>query len=298
MSSWKGKTRGGTSGYKFFITLLKYLGIRSAYFFLKPIVLYYFLFAHKERKAIYQYFHRVLKYSVAKSLLSILKNFDLLGQVLLDKIVFLAGFNNKFTFDFDGEENLHEITEMGSGGLLIGAHIGNWEIAGKLLERIKTPVSIVLLDAEHRRIKELMDNVMVKRDMKIIPIKDDYSHLVKINEALNNNELVAIHGDRFLPGASTVNCEFLGITAKFPSGPFYLASKYNKPVVFVAAMKETRDHYHFYASRPKIYKYPANPKTRTTQLRNMVRDYVMYLDGIIRKYPLQWFNYYSFWEME
>ena len=90
MSSWKGKTRGGTSGYKFFITLLKYLGIRSAYFFLKPIVLYYFLFAHKERKAIYQYFHSVLNYSVAKSLLSILKNFNLLGQVLLDKIVFLA----------------------------------------------------------------------------------------------------------------------------------------------------------------------------------------------------------------
>ena len=298
MPSWKGKTRGGLSGYKIFIALLRYFGINSAYFLLRFIVLYFFFFAPKERNAIFQYFHNIHKYSVLKSLLSIFRNFFMLGQVLLDKIALLAGFSNKFTFNFEGEEYLREITNAGNGGVLISAHIGNWEIAGQLLERLETPVNIVMLDAEHEKIKHLMNDVLVKRGMKIIPIQNNYSHLVKISESLKNNEMVAIHGDRFLPGTKTINCEFLGENANFPSGPFYLASKYNKPLVFVAAMKETKNHYHFYASKPRKYPYPANLKTRNEQLKKMVIDYVADLEGKVRKYPVQWFNYYYFWEIE
>ena len=41
MSTWKGKTRGGTFGYLFFIYLIKYLGITAAYLFLSLVVLYF-----------------------------------------------------------------------------------------------------------------------------------------------------------------------------------------------------------------------------------------------------------------
>ena len=85
--------------------------------------------------------------------------------------------------------------------MLISAHIGNWEIAGQLLDRIKTSVNIVMLEAEHERIKAMLDEVMIKKNMNIIPVKEDYTHLIKISSALKNNELVAIHGDRFMPGS-------------------------------------------------------------------------------------------------
>ena len=42
MSSWKGKTRGGLFGYKFFISILKYSGLSVAYFFLRFVVIYFF----------------------------------------------------------------------------------------------------------------------------------------------------------------------------------------------------------------------------------------------------------------
>ena len=47
MSTWKGKTRGGTFGYLFFIYLIKYLGITAAYGFLSLVVLYFIPFAPK-----------------------------------------------------------------------------------------------------------------------------------------------------------------------------------------------------------------------------------------------------------
>lgn len=294
MSSWKGKTRGGLAGYRFFIFILKYLGINFTYFFLRFIVLYFVLFVPKGRKPIFSYFRSILHFGYWKSVQYIFKNFYLLGQVLIDKVALLAGFSNRFTFDFDGESHIRDMAAT-TGGLLIGAHMGNWEIAGQLLERIETKVHIVMVEAEHEKIKSLLDSVMVKKKMDVIIIQDDFSHLFKIKEALQHNELVAIHGDRFLPGSKTMPCKFLGQVADFPTGPFYLGVKYAKPVSFVSALKETNTHYHFYATPAKIYTAKGNLQSREKQTHLMLEDYVKQLEITVRKQPEQWFNYYYFW---
>ena len=295
MSSWKGKTRGGVVGYKIFISILKYIGLPFAYFILRFIVVYFVIFSPKGSKIIYSYFKHIHGYTTFSSVISIFRNFYLLGQVLIDKISMLAGFKNKFTFDFDGENYLQDMIDMKKGGVLIGAHVGNWEIAGQLLERLDVKINIVMLDAEHKRIKNMLDSVLVKKNMNIIAIKEDFSHLFKIKEALQNSEFIAIHGDRFIPGTKTISCKFLGKEAMFPTGTLYLASKYGSPVSFVAAMKETNTHYSFYASSPKIYPYPSNLKTRKSEQKKMIEVYVHELEKIVLKYPLQWFNYYYFW---
>lgn len=294
MSSWKGKTRGTPAGYRFFIFLLKYPGLQFSYQFLKFVVLYFVLFSPKARNPIFFYFHKILHFSFLKSIQYTFKNFYLLGQVLLDKVALLAGFSNKFTFDFDGENHIRDMAAS-SGGLLIGAHIGNWEIAGQLLERIETRVHIVMLEAEHKKIRQLLDNVMTKKKMEVITIQDDMSHLFAIKEALARNELVAIHGDRFLPGSKTVEANFLGKKALFPVGPFYLSIKYKKPVTFVSAVKETNTHYHFYATKPKLYQAGTNATMRNDQLKNILDDYIFEMEKILKKHPEQWFNYYYFW---
>ncbi|MCF6342917.1 MAG: acyltransferase, partial [Bacteroidales bacterium] len=218
MSSWKGKTRGTLAGYRFFVFILRYPGLNFAYFFLRFVVLYFVLFAPKARKPMLFYFRNIHHFSYFKSVVFLFRNFYLLGQVLLDKVALLAGFSNQFTFDFEGESHIRDMAAR-SGGLLIGAHMGNWEIAGQLLERIEAPVHIVMVEAEHEKIKALLDSTMVKKQMNIIVIRDDFSHIFKIKEALQRNELVAIHGDRFLPGSKTMRCQFLGKDAEFPTGP-------------------------------------------------------------------------------
>jgi len=36
-------------------------------------------------------------------------------------------------------------------------------------------------------------------------------------------------------------------------------------------------------------------KTREAGLQQAVSDYASTLETMVRKYPLQWFNYYNFW---
>ncbi len=296
MPAWEGKTRGNRFGYRFFIFILKYLGICFTYLFLHFVVTYFFFFTGKERDAIYRYYRKILKKGKTASVAGVYRNFYKLGQILIDKVALLSGFHTRFTFDFDGENYLHQMIKEGGGGMLIGAHMGNWEVAGQLLDRVTTRVNIVMLDAEHERIKSLLEEVIKRHEVKIIPIKDDLSHLIAIRNALQNNELVSIHGDRFMEGSKTVETVVAGHKATLPLGPFLLATKYRKPVTFVMAAREKGFHYHFTATPPRVYAAPSDRKKENTALQQIITDYSLWLEEKIMRYPHQWFNYFPFWD--
>jgi predicted LPLAT superfamily acyltransferase len=179
---------------------------------------------------------------------------------------------------------------------MISAHIGNWEMSGKKSDRINKTMNLVMLDAEHQRIKHYLESVMKDRNFKVIPLKDDLSHLISIRKALDNAELIAIHGDRFVEGAKYLTADFMGHKAKFPEGPFYLALRMNAPVSFAFAMKDGRKHYHFYATPPKKYAIQNGKRISSQDLEPVLGDYIFALETMLKKYPEQWFNYYEFWE--
>ena len=292
MSAWQGKSRGTPLGYRIFVWILNTFGVLPAYFLLRFVTLYYFFFSLKASRQIYSLYRHKLNYGRLASIARLYNNYFLLGQSIIDKVVLMSGIKNNFSFNFDGEENLLKIADMQKGGILLSAHIGNWDVAGHLFTRLQTAINIVLYDAEHEQIKEYLEGVTGKRNVNIIVIKDNLSHIYAISDALNRNELVCMHADRFLPGNKTMATEFLGQHAKFPMGPFLLAATFKVPVSFVFAAKETKLHYHFFAS--KIKDYSSFDKDRMMQ--EMLHDFAKEMETKLKQYPEQWFNYYNFWE--
>ncbi|HMX36605.1 MAG TPA: lipid A biosynthesis acyltransferase [Ferruginibacter sp.] len=291
MSSWQGKSKGTPLGYRIFVWILKNAGLSPAYFLLRFVVFYYFLFSWKASGHIYRLYRHKLGFGTGKSLRYLYRNYYLLGQGLIDKVVMMAGIPNKFSFDFDGEENLRAIAQLKKGGILLSAHIGNWDVAGHLFTRLETPINIVMYDGEHEQIKQYLESVTGKRTMNIILIKDDLSHIYAISEAFVRNELVCMHADRFVEGNKTLSADFLGQPARFPMGPFLLAAKFKVPVSFVFAVKESKLHYHFFASPVKEY----SDADKQAVMRSMLDEYVNEMENKLRAYPEQWFNYYDFW---
>jgi predicted LPLAT superfamily acyltransferase len=292
MSAWHGKSKGTPLGYRIFVWVLKTFGVLPAYLLLRFVVLYYFFFSYKASRQIYRLYRRKLGYSRFSSIIKLYKNYFLLGQGIIDKVVLMSGIKNKFSFEFDGEENLRKIAALKKGGILLSAHIGNWDVAGHLFKRLDSRINIVLYDGEHEQIKEYLEGVTGKRNMSIIVIKNDLSHIYKISEALSNNELVCMHADRFLEGNKTLTASFLGEPARFPMGPFLLASKFKVPVSYVFAVKESNLHYHLFASQIKDYAAVA----KNDIMPQMLTEYVNEIEKKVKQYPEQWFNYYDFWE--
>jgi predicted LPLAT superfamily acyltransferase len=294
MSAWHGKSKGTPLGYRIFVWVLKTFGVLPAYSLLRFVVLYYFFFSYKASRQIYRLYRRKLGYSRFSSIIKLYKNYFLLGQGIIDKVVLMSGIKNKFSFEFDGEENLRKIAALKKGGILLSAHIGNWDVAGHLFKRLDSRINIVLYDGEHEQIKQYLEGVTGKRNMSIIVIKNDLSHIYKISEALSNNELVCMHADRFLEGNKTLTASFLGEPARFPMGPFLLASKFKVPVSYVFAVKESNLHYHLFASQIKDYTAVA----KNDIMPQMLTEYVNEIEKKVKQYPEQWFNYYDFWEQK
>ena len=292
MSLWQGKSKGNKAGYQIFVWVLRNFGVLPAYFLLRFVALYYFLFSYKSSRQIYLLYRYKLGFSATKSLFKIYSNYYLLGQSIIDKVVVMSGIKNNFTYDFDGEENLREIASLQRGGMLLSAHIGNWDVAGHLLKRLETRIHIIMFDGEQEKIKEYLDNITGKKSINIIFIKNDLSHIYEISDAFSNNELVCMHADRFLEGSKTMTNDFLGEKARFPMGPFILASKFKVPVSYVFAVKENNLHYHFFASKIKNYDNVEKPVV----MEKMLSEFAIEMEEKIKKYPEQWFNYYNFWQ--
>ncbi len=290
-AKWEGRSRGTPLGYRIFVGLLKFGGLKAAYALLPFVTYYYRLFMKQATRPLYYLYTQRLGYSAAEAAGLIKKNLIIFGQTLIDKIAVLSGVGGQLTFTHEGVENIEQLVKDGKGGVLISAHLGNWEVAGHMLERVEAPINIVMYDGEGEQLKAYMEQFEKKRSFNIIFIKEDQSHIYEMSAALNRNELICLHADRFRPGNRTITHEFLGEDALFPAGPFILASKLKAPVCFVFAFKETNFHYHFYAFPGKTYEGRG-----TTGMERMLGDYVVLLEKMLKKYPHQWFNYYDFWK--
>ena len=208
-------------------------------------------------------------------------------------MIVMAGIENNFTYDFDGEENLRRIIQGGKGGILLSAHVGNWEAAGHLLQRLNTRINVVMYDGEHQSIKEYLEQLTHGRNLNVITIRDDLSHVYAIGEALQKNELICLHADRFLEGNKTTIKKFMKGEAMFPEGPFALAAAFQVPVSIVFAFKETAKHYHFFGS-PLMQRQ--DHASKQVFIQDLMSSFVEQLEEKIKIYPDQWFNYYNFWE--
>ncbi len=295
MTNWTGKSKGTPLGYRIFIALIR-INIRLAYGLLVPVSFFYLLFSNK--KSISYFYRERLGYKDVQVITSIFKNYIQLGKVLIDKIAILSGQNKYFDFVLEGEEFLHDLVRNKQGGLLLGAHMGNWEVAGEFLDRLDSVINILMVDVENPGLKKVIENATQKRKVNIIPIKADLSHIFSVVDAFKRKELVAMHGDRFVEDNKTVKVDFLGEKASFPIGPMILASKYKIPVSFVFSLKESNRKYHFYATKGKVFPNIYKPGAKQENIQKMVEVYVANLETMVKKYPFQWFNYHDFWEKQ
>jgi len=304
--TWKGKTRGGTFGYLFFIYLIRYLGITAAYTFLCFVVPYYIPFAPKATASIWFYSRNILKYGKLRSIGLLFRNYYRLGQILIDKVAINGGLEKKYQFKFGNYQEFLDILNSDQGTIMIGAHVGNWETGAPFFADYGKKINIVIYDAEHRKIKEMLEKNGIEKEYKFIPVnKDNLEHVFKITEVLNKKEYVCFQGDRYVNTERLLTCDFMGKPAQFPAGPFLLAARMKVPVVFYFAMREPKRTYHFHFSSealparggvPRRGEVVGGKKKRPEQL--LLEEYAKALEDIVKQYPEQWFNYYKFWQRD
>lgn len=295
-NKWDGQSQAKVLGFKIFVFILNTFGLNPAYFVLRFVSFYYFLFS-KPNKFIRDYFTKVHGYSPLKSRLAVYKNNFILGQTIIDKVAVMAGMKNPFKVIHKNGKTLDDLKALGKGGILVSAHIGNWEVAGQGLNRLGTAFNILMYSNEKEDVKQYMDGVMKEKKINIIAINEETkSHIIELHKAFSNNELVVMHGDRYREGAKTLTANFFGRAAKFPAGPFIMAAKFGVPLCIVFAVKTNKHTYQFSTEKIIEVERVRGEAQLDKICQELMEQYVTEVEKMVKAYPHQWFNYYDFWQ--
>jgi len=291
--SGSGKLRGGRWGIWFFITALRVLGLRVTYILTVPCAVY-FSFASPDVAATMDFHRRIFGAQPWwKKRWLVFRHFLSFGRAIIDRTAILAGQTNKFSFSFDGEHHVHTALAEGRGVLLLTAHLGNWEAAGQLLTRLDVPINVTGFDKESAAIRTLLTKSS-KAKFRLLPLTGEPTDAIPLIAALRRGEIVAMLGDRAY-GSPSASLPFLGDDARFPIGAYVLAALADAPLVTVFNLRERGRHYRFFGFPAQHPKMPLHHE-RDAYLKNCAKEFAKNLETILRRDPLQWYNFYPFWE--
>jgi lauroyl/myristoyl acyltransferase len=185
----------------------------------------------------------------------------------------------------DGEHHLDAALGAGRGVVLLTAHLGNWEFAGRLLSSRSGRTAHVVLSAEQDRSLERYLRLDGPR-LRFIT-RHRATSTLGLLAALRRAELVAMQADRPTGGRGDAIVPFFGEPAAFPVGPFVLARAAGAAVVPAFCVMAPGGRYGLEIDPPIWVK----PGEEPTALATVVGA----LERVIRAYPTQWFNFYDAW---
>jgi predicted LPLAT superfamily acyltransferase len=288
-----GQLRGGRFGIWFSITLIRLCGVRVSYALMIPAAIY-FSFASPDVAATMDYHRRIFgNQSRLKRRWLVFKHFFSFGRALIDRTAILAGNRRNFNFQFDGEKNLRDALAEKRGVLLLTAHVGNWEAAGQLLTRIDVPITVTGFDRETPEIRAELNRAS-KQNFRLLPLTGSPMDVIPLVAALRRGEVVAMLGDRAY-GSPSARISFLGGIASFPIGAYVIAAIAGAPLMHVFSLREPAGRYRFFGFPPQHPKMPPHNE-RNAYLQNCSANFARDLESVLKRDPLQWYNFFPFWE--
>jgi len=289
---WDGTSKGSAAGHWIFFRLISLFGLWPAYMLCIFVSVYYVLTDKAAARAI-----RIFREHLGKltTPIDLFRHFYSFGVSLLDRYAFLIGKQGLFTFEAIREDLIVSALSAKKGAILLGAHIGNWELAGNLLsDRIKADIFYVMKDVEKDDIRSVSKPALQRRRITPIPVGNNGLELVMaVRNALKDNGLVCMHGDR-MAGTKGAQHSFLGKQVTFPTGPFAIAATTGAPIIPIVVTKRGLSTYSFKAFAPMQFDGVTN-ENRDKYIDTAMERYVGILEQIAKETPLQWFNFYDFW---
>lgn len=290
MNNWAGTTYGNEWMHKWLIRLLKFLDVRILYLFVAILIIPVCLIVCKSRTFAYRYFRKRMGYGRLKSAWKTYVNHCLFSQVVVDRFAMYAG--KTFNIETEGQEHFQTLASQKDGFLMLSAHIGNYELAGYTLSSESKPITALVFAGEKASVMRNRGKMFEGKNINMIALDKDMSHLFQINQALQDGEIVSMPSDRINGSPKSITLHLLGAKAKFPLGPFSVATLRGLNVLEVSVMKTSLRSYRIFVT-PLAYDKQA---PRQEQIKQLTSAYVAELEHRIKQFPAQWYNYFEFWD--
>lgn len=183
--------------------------------------------------------------------------------------------------DWHGFENLVAARERGQGGILITAHLGNWELGGLLLALEGIPLTVVTLQEPTSELTKWREDYRRRLGIKTIEVGVNKFAFVEILRALRRNEFVAMLVDRPYAGSGHP-VRLAGRETLFSSAPSLLRPHTGAAVLPAFVFQKANGRYISRIDPP--VEMSDNPAANLQRIADV-------FESVIRAHPEQWYNY-------
>ncbi len=272
-----------------------HLGRPVARLVLWPISAYFFCFGAQARHASRDYLARLTGRPAGR--LAAARHIFHFAATVLDRLYLLNDRFELFDITVEGEALMQKQLESDRGALLFGAHLGSFEVTRALGRQFPGQrIALTMYEDNARKINAALAAINPAAAADIIPL-GQVDTMLRVRDALASGALVGLLADRSLGDEDTRELSLLGAPARLPTGPFRMAAMLRQPVFFMAGLYLGGNRYRI-RFVPLMDFADVAPADRDHAIATAMNAYVAELERGCRDAPLNWFNFFDFWQTD
>lgn len=294
--------RGSDLSLRFIVWSIRRLGEAPVKLLLGPIALYFCAFAPAARRGSRIYLERLDRFQGKPArkfgLRVFYRHVYQFADVLLDRFALWAGGYDKFSIELHGREHMAPLIDARRGAILIGAHVGSFDILRLVAREADAPVNVIMYTGNAEKVNAAFEALDPECRLRVIDVDPASARAAfEVRSCAARGEFVAILGDRVQLSGRTKRisyANFLGRRAPFSQGPFLMAMALRLPVILTVALKTGPNRYDVFLDTLSTGE-PVGVRDRETAAQKQIEHFASKLQEYCARAPLQWFNFYDFW---
>jgi predicted LPLAT superfamily acyltransferase len=285
--------RGTPTSLRVIAWIAAHIGRWGARLLLYPITLYFVITARSARQTSYEYLKRLRGESARWW--HVFRHFHCFAATILDRVYLLRGDFERFGITVHGKEIVHRQIESRKGSILLGSHLGSFELLRALGVMQRSFSLKVLMDPLHNQNITRFFDALNREIAATVIAPDRPDTLIRVKESLDAGCFIGMLGDRISGGDKTTQCQFLNAPATFPAGPVLLAAMMRCPVILFFGLYRGGNRYEIYFEH-FADQIDLDRVRRAENIQLWMQRYAERLEHYSRLAPYNWFNFYPFWD--
>lgn len=189
------------------------------------------------------------------------------------------------TVHVEGWEHLDRALTRGKGAILLGIHLGNFDLVGQILLARGYNLIVPVERMRPQALFHFLTDGRRSRGMRLVAVDEAPKELLR---SLRAGKIVGVTGDRQIAGKG-MRVEFFGQGATLPRGPVSLARLSGAPLLLAYGIRLPSNSFQGYIAPPMYVAREANES-------RAMRDVAKLMEVPIREHIDQWLAFSPVWE--
>ncbi|MFN2397690.1 MAG: lysophospholipid acyltransferase family protein [Gemmatimonadaceae bacterium] len=221
-------------------------------------------------------------------------SYEHLGRVTVESALMSRLAKDDVLRLFERTENwslLERSLAAGRGMIIVGGHLGNWELAGAYFAARGLPLDVVVRRMSNPLFDAYINRTRLRLGMKVVYDSEAVRHITR---AIPGGRAIGLMADQGVLNLASTYVPFFGRPAKTPRGPAVFALRWNVPMIFFACIRQQNGRYHLALEEIPVH----DTGDRESDVNTVVAAFTGALERWVRRVPEQYFWQHRRWKWQ